>query len=191
MSFISEFSTDIRHIKVSASTAGDGFSCIMHFSFCNAISLAVHFPALAKAQKSGMQLAALRASPGRLLFDKLVLPTWEEKTVCGTSTGNVRPFVSLNFHRQVFEALHNISYPGIRATQRLVLRPCSPGANKESGIGPKRAFHASDRRSSTTPLRLSLLYRILLSGLTRSTLTSWVSYHHFLDKYTYSLVLIG
>ena len=40
--------------------------------------------------------------------------------VCDTSTGVPRPFVPARFRRTVFDSLHSLSHPGIRATQRLV-----------------------------------------------------------------------
>ena len=40
--------------------------------------------------------------------------------VCDTSTGKQRPYVPPTFRRQVFDILHSLSHPGIRATQQLL-----------------------------------------------------------------------
>lgn len=40
--------------------------------------------------------------------------------ICDTSTGTPRPFVPVNFRRTVFDHLHSLSHPGIKATQKLV-----------------------------------------------------------------------
>ena len=40
--------------------------------------------------------------------------------VCDVSTGTPRPYVPSSFRRAIFESLHSLSHPGIRATQRLV-----------------------------------------------------------------------
>ena len=40
--------------------------------------------------------------------------------LCDTSTGVARPLVPREFRRVVFESLHNLSHPSIRATQRLL-----------------------------------------------------------------------
>lgn len=122
MSFISGVYTDCQIIKGSPNTAADTLSGIMNFSCCNTTTRAVDLSPLAQAQESDMQPTALCASPGRPFFDELVLPTCQEKIICDGLTGNIRPFVTLGFRRQMFEALRNICHPGIRARQRLVLR---------------------------------------------------------------------
>ena len=40
--------------------------------------------------------------------------------VCDISNGSPRPVVPLNFRRQVFNAIHNLSHPGKKATQKLI-----------------------------------------------------------------------
>ena len=49
-----------------------------------------------------------------------------------TSTGTPRPYVPQQFRHKVFESLHNLSHPGIRATQHLVTaRYFWPGMNSD------------------------------------------------------------
>ena len=50
------------------------------------------------------------------------MPYGESSVLCDLSTGSHRPLVSVSLCRQVFDALHNLSHPGVRPTQRLVLR---------------------------------------------------------------------
>ena len=38
------------------------------------------------------------------------------------STGSPRPLVPVSLRRQVFDAIHNLSHPGVRPTRRLVSR---------------------------------------------------------------------
>ena len=38
------------------------------------------------------------------------------------STGSPRPLIPVSLRRQVFDALHNLSHPGVRPTRRLVSR---------------------------------------------------------------------
>ena len=40
--------------------------------------------------------------------------------VCDVTTGVPRPFILKQFCRKVFDSLHSLSHPGIRATQKLV-----------------------------------------------------------------------
>ncbi len=46
--------------------------------------------------------------------------TADTTLLCDMSTGTPRPYVPQPFHRVVFDALHSLSHPGIRATQHLV-----------------------------------------------------------------------
>ena len=43
-----------------------------------------------------------------------------DQLLCDTSTGTPRPFVLETFRRTVFNSLHNLSHPGIRASQHLI-----------------------------------------------------------------------
>ena len=52
--------------------------------------------------------------------------------LCDVSTGALRPYILERFRRPIFETLHNLSHPGIRATQRrLVSRYSWPSINKD------------------------------------------------------------
>ncbi|UYV61001.1 hypothetical protein LAZ67_1003054 [Cordylochernes scorpioides] len=48
------------------------------------------------------------------------IPFCNKLIYCDISTGNPRPFVPENFRRQIFNSLHNLSHPGIRATRKLI-----------------------------------------------------------------------
>ena len=52
--------------------------------------------------------------------------------LCDISTGSQRPLVPLQWQRTVFDPLHGLSHPGIRATQRLITaRYMWPGINAD------------------------------------------------------------
>ena len=40
--------------------------------------------------------------------------------ICDVCTGAPRPYIPLKFHRTIFDSLHSLSYPGVRATQHLI-----------------------------------------------------------------------
>ena len=61
----------------------------------------------------------MRSSPSLKLEDVL-LPASTTKILCDTSTGLPRPFVPRPFRRSVFDLLHSLSHPGVKATIRLV-----------------------------------------------------------------------
>ena len=75
---------------------------------------------MATAQQEDPELLKLQSSTSSLTLKAIPLPTSDTTIVCDTSTGVSRPFVPARFRRIVFESLHSLSHPGIRATQRLV-----------------------------------------------------------------------
>jgi hypothetical protein len=58
---------------------------------------------------------------------------------CDVSTGTVRPLVPVSLQRQVFQAVHKMSHPGIRATKRLL---SAPFAGPQMLIGHHRMVQA-------------------------------------------------
>ena len=80
----------------------------------------IDFPAMALAQQGDQELEHLKSETTSLVFQSMPLPTTDVTLVCDTSTGNPRPYVPLAFRRSVFNALHGLSHPGIRATQKLI-----------------------------------------------------------------------
>ena len=75
------------------------------------------FRELALAQTDDPKLAKLLADSS-LHFERVPLALSEgQEIIC---TGIQWPYVPECFRRAIFDALHNLSHPGIRATQRLV-----------------------------------------------------------------------
>ena len=60
------------------------------------------------------------AQDSLLQVRKVHLPTVDATLLCDMSTGTPRPYVLQPLYRAVFDALHSLSHPGIRATQRFV-----------------------------------------------------------------------
>ena len=72
---------------------------------------------LAKAQCSCTGLAQLRNSSSLLLAD---FPIGHLSICCDISGGRWRPLVPLLWQRKVFNTIHSLAHPGIRATRRLL-----------------------------------------------------------------------
>ncbi|BHF72618.1 hypothetical protein SprV_0401568600 [Sparganum proliferum] len=116
LDYISQFTSDIRHIDGSRNEVADALSrpSIAHLQLSPGIDL----PEMAAEQRrvgspcdedvSGLQLQELplTTSNGTILFD--------------VSTTSHRPFVPPSLRRKVFSSLHNLSHPGSRATDKLV-----------------------------------------------------------------------
>ncbi|PIK41257.1 gag-pol polyprotein [Apostichopus japonicus] len=118
LDFISQFTSDIRHIKGSENQAADALSRItigaLHSGDC------IELQEIAKAQVNDEELRTLRTSTNSLDIKDLPLHASSSTIACDVSTGTQRPFVPSNCRRAVFDSLHNLSHPGVKATQKLI-----------------------------------------------------------------------
>ena len=115
MSYISEFTSDIQHIKGSDNGPADALS---RMYMCSVQRSAIDFDAMARAQPN--EIRELDSTKSSLRFESITLPNCNAQIMCDMSTGSPRPFVPKDFRQQVFEVLHALSHPGIRGTQKLV-----------------------------------------------------------------------
>ena len=53
-------------------------------------------------------------------LQRILLHTTDVILRCDMSTGTPRPYVPPNIQRPLFYHFHSLSYPGVRATQRLL-----------------------------------------------------------------------
>lgn len=120
LTYISEFTTDIRHVQGSANAAADALSGLTLSVSCAASSTTVDFSALAAAQAQDAEIAKLRLDAGTLKVREVILPSSTVPILCDMSNGSPRPLVPSDFRRAVFDSLHGLSHPGIRATQHLI-----------------------------------------------------------------------
>ena len=130
LDFISQFTSDIRYIKGGDNTAADALSRINNTTTAPPV---VDFHEIAKAQLTDNELKQLRSSstPSSLKLQPIPLSNSSETILCDMSTGVPRPFIPTKFRRILFDALHSLSHPGIRATRRLMTaRYVWPDINK-------------------------------------------------------------
>ncbi|BHF64118.1 hypothetical protein SprV_0200711700 [Sparganum proliferum] len=116
LDYISQFTTDIRHIDGPKSAVADMLSR----------------PSLSAFHLShGIDLSAMAAEqrrvgcPGDESVDSLQLvdvplTTGTGTILCDVSTPFHRPYVPASMRRAVFQTLHRLSHPGIRALQKLL-----------------------------------------------------------------------
>lgn len=137
LSYISEYSTDIRHIDGGLNVVADTLSRIESI-VCPTL---IDFAELAEAQKCDGQITTLLSRASQLSNCQLKqynVPNSDRKIYCEISTKNIRPYVPETLRKQVFEAVHNISHPGIRATRKMVAEKYFwPGLNKDVGSWAK------------------------------------------------------
>ena len=132
LDFVSQFTTDIRFLQGSSNLAADALSRVevdaLHTPLHSISS--IDYTAMARAQQDDPTLAD--SSGSSLQLRPVPLPTEDVTLLCDMSTGTPRPYVPQPFRRAVFDILHSLSHPGIRATQRLVTaRFVWPGVNAD------------------------------------------------------------
>ena len=117
LAFISEFTSDIRHIQGEANPVADALSRNVHTLEQSPVDL----EALATAQGRDQQLQDLRSdSSTSLTLEDLPIPNSTATVLCDTSQSRPRPVVPLSMRRDIFHQLHSLSHPGIKASRQLV-----------------------------------------------------------------------
>ena len=134
LDFISQFTSDLRHVKGSNNPVADALSRI-DLNAINHLPFSTDLQTLAQAQQDDQQLQNLLKSNSTSLKLAPVAIREHEVTVplvCDTSTGTSRPYQPPPFRYSTFELLHSFSHPGIKATQRLVTKSYVwPGMNSD------------------------------------------------------------
>ena len=119
LDYISQFTTDIQHISGHNNPVADALSCIE----LNAITSqppVIDFTQLAAAQKEDSQLQQLTQDNSSLSLKSMPAPTTDVMLLCDVSTGTPCTYVPSKFRKTIFDSLHSLSHPGIRATQKLI-----------------------------------------------------------------------
>ena len=119
LDYISQFSCEIRHVKGTDNVVADTLSRIHLDAVTRPTTPA--FTDIAKAQADDSELRELRAkTDSDWRFQDLSIPSSRTTIACEVSTGTPRPFLPAAFRRPLFEALHGLSHPGVKASVKLV-----------------------------------------------------------------------
>lgn len=89
LEYISQFSTDIRHVKGTENTAADALSRIAAMEH----PILLDYDAIGKAQNTDLELKKLKSVSHKLKFVNFVLPGSNTGVCCETSSGRARPFI--------------------------------------------------------------------------------------------------
>ncbi|KAK3792624.1 hypothetical protein RRG08_035956 [Elysia crispata] len=117
LSAISEFSTDIAHVSGKNNIVAD---CLSRSRTTNAVSLGIDYIAMARAQAASIDVQAYKTAFTCLDITNTRLNEQGPELVCDVSTGRPRPIVPPDFRRTVFDVVHNLSHPGVKATVKMV-----------------------------------------------------------------------
>lgn len=126
LDYISQFTTDIRHISGKDNVVADTLSRVEE------LRAPVSLELLAQSQSSDPELQKLINDGSSLRLEILQVPGSRTSLYCDVSTTTIRPFVPKFYRRQVFESLHSLSHPGANASAKLVAeRFVWPGIRKD------------------------------------------------------------
>ena len=189
LDFISQFTDDIPHISGTDNCVADALSRIE----TNALhqSSVIDFKVIAAAQQKDPDLPQLQSSTS-IKLQPLPLPTSDLTLLCDMSTGVPRPYIPQQFRQAVFDSLHSLSHPSIRATQHLITsRYIWPNINKNVRKWARCCIQCQNQRFTAILLHHLANSKHQTPDLPIYTLTLSDLFHHLKDVFTYSLVLTG
>lgn len=133
MDYISQFTTDIRYIKGADNAPADALSR----NITAVTSSSLDYAAIAADQSGDAELEKLLDNPA-LKVKKITLPGTKVTLYADVSTATIRPYLPQRHRYQAFRQLHDLSHPGIRASQRLMTsRLIWEGINKDVRLWTK------------------------------------------------------
>lgn len=118
LSFISDFTSDIRHVAGPENVVVDTLSRL------ETIETAVSTRQIAEAQKADPELQnILRGNHpvATLQLRRVTLQKPENTTLfVDVSPSTTRPYVLEQWRKQIFTSLHSLSHPGMKASTKLI-----------------------------------------------------------------------
>lgn len=150
--YISEFTTDIRHVSGIQNSAADALSRIDAIACPSPID----YQQLAQAQERDSDIIQALTQQSNLTIKQVTLPASNIKLHCEMSTPYLRPYLPEQCRRIAFDAVHNISHPGINTTRKLITqRYFWPAMNADIGKWAKACLQcqrAKVNRHTTSQL---------------------------------------
>ena len=141
LAFVAEYTTDARHVHGRNNTVADALSRVelsINPITVPTDSAGLDLLSMAKAQQEDVGIQAYRTAITRLVLADLPIPGTNTTLLCDTSTGVARPIVPPAWRRAVFDSIHGLAHPGIRATRKMVTaRFVWHGINKHIGAWAK------------------------------------------------------
>ncbi|UYV81197.1 K02A2.6-like, partial [Cordylochernes scorpioides] len=104
LQFISQFSTDIRHIKGQDNIVADALSRIEELTLLD-------YDEIAERQRNDGELRNLQSTSKSLNFKQYPLSSGKYLW-CDTSTNHIRPYIPESFRFRMFQQIHGLSHPG-------------------------------------------------------------------------------
>ena len=164
LSNISEYTTDIRRITgkdnvvadtLSRAPVEDGPTLSPTLDIPNVSSMTsaaavsrVDFDEIMREQQNDESLEAIQNDPSTGL--RLIeVPQGDLTHLCDESTGKLRPFVLAALGRRVYEVVHNLAHPGVKATKKLVTVRVAEDGSQSAKMGTSMRTLSSVEDTST------------------------------------------
>ncbi len=134
LAYVSEFTTDLQHLPGTANVVADALSRPPSVSFAPVTSVAaapatVPSDQLAAAQADCPDVQRLVTAPSLRVISKNIDG---HRLLGDVSSGSFRPLIPTSFRRRIFDSLHGLGHPGMRASRRLISsRFCWRGLAKD------------------------------------------------------------
>lgn len=143
LDYISQFTTDIKHISGKANVVADTLSRVEE------LAQPVNLETLAKAQTTDPELKELLNGENSLDLRKVALPGTNMELYCDFNGQNLRPYAPKPMRKQIFESLHSLSHPGANASIKLVTQRFVWPAIKKDCREWAKCCHACQRSKVT------------------------------------------
>ena len=142
LSYISEFTTDIRHLQGKNNFVADMLSR-------NWVLIIQLWPRLSNRILRYRPIV-YRVTTSNLQLKDIPSGIQEVSLLCDMSTGQARPIVPAGWRRQVFDLIHGLSHPSIRTTRKLVAAKFVwNGLQKQIGIWSKQCVACQSSKIQT------------------------------------------
>ena len=112
LEFISQFTSDIHHIKGPDNSVADALSQVETNAIHTTQSSVVDFKDIATEQQTDTELTQLRQTSSHKLEPIPILCT-DSIILCDMTTGVPHSYVPHNFRRNVFDSLHSLGHPPV------------------------------------------------------------------------------
>ena len=131
LAYISEFTTDIRHVQGKHNHVADALSR----AAVESIHEGIDYEAIAASQATDPEVQAYRTAQSGLQLMDVPFGSKGNTILCDISTGQPRPVVPEGWRRRVFDVIHGLSHPSIRTSRRLIASKFVwHGLNKQVGV---------------------------------------------------------
>ena len=97
LDYVSQYTTDIRHISGVANTVADALSRLELNSLTGTTSSQIDFREISEAQQDDTELTTLQSTTTSLRFKSIPLPASDSTILCDVSAGTARPYIPETF----------------------------------------------------------------------------------------------